>query len=551
MKTTTTLAFLFALLSFSAVKATNYYNNGTYAVYSLKSGDTLRIVQGTFNGTISNLPGGAVIIVAQPATFAPAVINFWTPAGKIINNGTIKLTTMGIGGGFNIENNSTATVNGDMNFYNGAPKTLTNNTGATFTVKGTLTASNNTTILNKGTLNTTGAIHLYAANASLTNSGIINVGANFNSEGRIVNENVIRMAGDFNYWGGQLNNTGAIVPAGTFAISKGITYVNSCRLITKGGIENNGTLQNNGLVWAGTSNTAADQLINSGTIINAGGAKVRTATFTNYGRISGSGFYYATGHTTLGGGATIGVPGVTTDSIKVYDATRTNATGIFDNQWGTVRPNVKYAAFAAPDSFEIYPGCSASFKASAISILPVTWNYFYVKAIKQQPVVYWSAVYEAGMTFEIERSYNGLRFTTLKTVDADNSAAYTFTDAAANTAQSVVYYRIKGISAADGDVKYTETRSVRLDEKQANAVSVSPNPAVGHIVVNYTARTEGPVMIRIKAANGQTVLFKNVATAAGFNRFALSETAQLVPGLYFVDLIKGNEIVGAEKVIKQ
>ncbi|HEU4470846.1 MAG TPA: T9SS type A sorting domain-containing protein [Flavisolibacter sp.] len=553
---TVIFSILFSLLlslSFSAAKAVNYSNTGTNQAYSLSSGDTLRILEGTYSGSINNLPNGAVIIVSANARFRPSSINFWTPAGRIVNNGKVQFDySIGVGGHFSFENNGEVAIQGDLSFYNGANKTWTNKSGSSLTVSGSISLGTNTTIQNDAKLSVGGSINLDANNSSLTNTGILFVTGNLNSNGQLNNQNTLNIAGNLNQWNGSLSNTGSIHQSGTFTISSGMTYVNQCELITKGGINNNGTFQNNGLVWAGTSNTAADQLTNSGSFINAANAKVRTATFTNYGSFTGAGFIYVTGQTTLGSNGVIGIGTSTLDTIKVYDLTRTNASNIFDNQWGTVRPNTVYRAFAEPDSIESYPGCSQAYKITAASApLPVKWNYFHVKMLQDQPVLYWSADYEPGMLFEIQRSYDNVNFTVISNATSNNTAAYSFADAGIDRHQVAVYYRIKGVSAVDGDVKYTDTRMIRIAEAKTATLSLYPNPTRNNAAVNYKSSQTEQLIIRIKSANGQQIYMKNVVATAGSNRFELGETSQLKSGIYFVELIKGMEIIAAEKLVKQ
>jgi hypothetical protein len=530
-------------------QATNYINNGTFVAYNLKSGDTLRIAQGTFNGVITALPAGAVIIVAQNATFSPTALNLFAPVGKVINNGTCNFISMGIGAGFSLYNYSNVNVQGDMDFYSGIAKTVENYLGGTITVTGEMSLNNNTTINNSGIINVAEDVNLYSSTAKITNKGIMLVSGSVNNEGILNNDNILRIAEDLNYWGGQLNNTGEITPKGTFSIGGGLTYVNTCRMITKGAINNYGTLRNEGLIWAGTTNTAADNFTNSGSYIGKTGSKIRAATFVNYSNMTGSGYVYATGVTTLGGGATVGVTGVTTDSIFIFDATRTSPSRIFDNQWGTVRPNAVFKNFAQPDSLQLYATCSDIFKTSII--LPIKWNYFNVKMIQQQPVLNWSAEYEAGMRFDIERSYDNSNFTVIGSTTADNSGSYSFTDVVADLSNAFVSYRIKGSSAASGLIKYTEIRVIRTKETQTATLSLYPNPTVEKAFISYKSQSNEQVTVQVRSAAGQQLSSTKFSITAGFNRVELGEVKRLKPGMYFVDVMSEGKTVASEKLIKQ
>jgi hypothetical protein len=552
MKHPVLLTFLvaIALCVTSPASATNYTNNGTFAAYNLNNGDTLRITQGTFNGIISQLPAGAVIIVAPNATFVPTVLNLWSPAGKIINNGTFQFSGLGIGGNFVLENYGVSTIQGDMSFYNGAFKKMTNYVNGLITINGSLSLGENTTVINHSLINVSGALNLHNGSAIFTNKGYVNVGGALSSHGQLNNENTIKIQGALNYWGGQLNNTGEIIPNGTFSISSGLTYVNQCRLITRGGINNYGTFINNGLVWAGTTNTSADQFTNSGTFISAATAKLRTVNFTNYGTITGSGSFYATGLTTLGSNATVGITGNTQDTIRIYDVSRTSPSRIFDNQWGTVRPNAVYRTFSAPDSMEIPSSCSDIFKTGMV-MLPVKWNYFHVTTVRQEPVISWSAEFEQGMQFEIERSYDNAAYEVIRTITANNTADYSFTDAGADMSRTYIAYRIKSISISNNAVKYSEVRIIRNESRQHVTMNVYPNPTVDMAVIEYKAAAAEQLVVRVRTAAGQQLLQKELKTVSGMNKLQLHEVKAFQAGMYMIEVLSNGKLVKTERLVKK
>ncbi|MEI9807344.1 MAG: hypothetical protein WDO16_05355 [Bacteroidota bacterium] len=81
---------------------------------------------------------------------------------------------------------------------------------------------------------------------------------------------------------------------------------------------------------------------------------------------------------------------------------------------------------------------------SALVVLPVKWNFFYVNLSDNIPVLSWSAEQEAGTIFEIQRSYDGTTFTTIGVVASEAAkTAYQQDDRQVNTQSAVVYYRIK------------------------------------------------------------------------------------------------------------
>jgi hypothetical protein len=544
-----TASFIFVcFLTFSASANHIYTNYGTSQSYNLTNRDTLTIVNGTYTGALNVFTPGAVVIVYSNATFKPSYIN--TPGGTIINYGITTFTySFGAQAYFFIDNYYVLNFQRDLALYSGSSKSITNNYGATMTINGSLSLNANSSILNKGNLIIKNTFSMYASSSDFTNEGTTTISGNFNiSNGDIVNEDIINIDGDFNFWGGDLDNQGSINPEGDFVNSASTTYTNSCKMVTKKGFVNYGTFQNNGVLWVGTTGTSADKFYNSGTFIANPGSKVKAVDMTNYGSIKGSGYLYFTGSTYTSG--TIGRSGTTTDSIFVFDATHSNSNKIFDTQWGTVYNNTVFRSFAVPDTNEMIAGCSAIYRTTGLIPLPVKWNYFYVKTMQNQPTLFWSAEYEADMKFEIERSYDNSNFSVIKTSTSNTNAVYSYTDNAADMKIATVYYRIKGTSIT-GEVKYTETRVVKNAQQSTVSFKLFPNPTTSSISVNYKSEKNGSVIVRIKNLSGQQLMLKNMTANTGMNTLQLDEVKNFVPGIYYIDIISGDQIIAAERFVKQ
>jgi Secretion system C-terminal sorting domain len=542
------LFFCVISLTATKAKATNYTNTGGSQSYSLGNKDSLKIVSGTFTGTISSFNTGAVIIVSSSASFKPAAIV--GASGTIMNYGTTQIGfSLGVSNNFTFENYGIAKFLSDLSFWAGAQKTIINHYGAQLTITGNLTMDTNSDVDNQGAVVITGSVSFYAGTAIWTNSGTISIGGSLSmSNGQLINTNTLSMSGNMNIWGGLFSNSGSVQPGGTYTVSSGTTQVNNCKLVTQQGFTNYGTFQNNGVLWVGRTNTTADEFTNSGTFTNGVNGKVKAVELTNYGSIAGSGYLYFTGSTLNSG--IVGIGGTTTDSIRVYDATRTNPSQIFDTQWGTVHANAVFKNFAIPDTNQLPAGCSASFRAAQLAPLPVKWNYFYAKLVDKQPLLEWGADYEANMQFQIERSYNNADFAIIHTGVSANAANYTYNDETADMSQAAIYYRIKGLST-DGSIKYTEVKVVKPAQKTNVSVSLYPNPAIDLATVSYTTESNEQVTIQLKSASGQQLLLKNFVASAGINHFDLPEVKNLQRGLYFVNLITKSSIVSTERLVKE
>lgn len=544
MKTiyTALLIVLFTIAQTSS--ATNYTNTGSNTNYSLATNDTLRVVSGSYGGKIQQFSNGAVIIVSTGAYFNPSSLS--TLNGKIINHGICVFNGLATSANFKLENYSYVIIDGTLSLYDGSTQVWINNVAATIYVTGDF-SMNNASFTNFANMTVQGNFSMYTSTSSFINRGLLTVTKDINiSAGTLLNQNRI-VVDDVNAWGGQLVNEGSIAPKGDLTFGSGSNYTNNCLMVTNEGFTNYGTFTNNGMLWVGRTGTKEDHFYNSGTFTNAANAVVRAVKFTNYSTINGGGSYYITGDSYSSG--TVGRSGTTTDSIKVYDVTRTNASRIFDTQWGTVHANVVYRPFAQPDTNNVnYAGCASYYKMNLATLLPIEWNYFTAKLEKNQPALTWSAQFEANMKFDVERSNDNVNFTAIAQVVSNNTKQYTYTDSklAANT---VAYYRIKATSVT-GAVKYTEIKTLKTAGTTATA-TVYPNPVRNVATVQFQSEKSELQTVRVSNAAGQQMIARQVNTVKGANTIQLTEAAGWNAGVYFLEVVTSNGVSSAQRFVKQ
>lgn len=521
-----TLSFLIisVLFTLSANSQHTYVNTGNSTNYNLVSGDSLHIQSGTYTGNIYSFPKNAKITVAAGAHFKPA--SFSNPKGKLTVLGHAKFNSISSSKDFDLENYGTTEVTGTT-AMNGGLQNWNNYYGATLKFTGSVTMNNN---------------------AELLNDGIVTASASFTMNGgtELTNNNIIIITGTFTSNGGEFVNLGKLETGG-LTFNSGASFTNNCRLVANGNITNNITIYNDGLIWI-PAQSASSTITNTGTINNTANGKIKARNFTNYGTLTGKGYYYFTGTTYNTG--TVGVSGTTADTIKIYDATRTNAPKIFDTQWGTVRPNAIFSVFPAPDTLNAYPSCGLRY-ISGQATLPVKWNYFYVNLSDNSPVLSWSSEQDPGTTFEIERSYDGNNFTTITTIAAvTGTTTYQYEDKQVNTQSTVVYYRIKAIELS-GAQKLSETKVIRFSNKQGVSIQTAPNPFTSQFSINYQSAEKGMLIIKVFSMTGQLQITKNAPVSKGFNSIAVTEVASVARGIYMVQIISGNTLIASEKIVKQ
>jgi len=327
-----------------------------------------------------------------------------------------------------------------------------------------------------------------------------------------------------------------------------------------GGIRNtSNNFYNYSYLWARNDNDQGD-ITNSGTIYmvnwsfdNPTQAMIhgRNYTQSGTGTLTGKGWLYFYGTTTQSGATSItGTSGVTTDTLKMYDITRVNTSIFYDPaQAGTVYPNAIYDAWGVPDSTRAYfVGCSVEIIMEVP--LAISWNYFYVTLSDNIPELTWSAEFDRSTTFEIQRSYDGTNFSTIKALPSEpGTSEYKFDDGLVNSKAPVAYYRIKATQLS-GEEKYTKIRTVRFNNKPG-AIYMAPNPYTNNFIISYQSAEKEMITIRIFSMNGQQQLSKNVAINNGTNNINITEAAQLPKGVYIVQVSSGYKTISSAKIIKQ
>jgi len=144
--------------------------------------------------------------------------------------------------------------------------------------------------------------------------------------------------------------------------------------------------------------------------------------------------------------------------------------------------------------------------------LPARLVSFTGNKVENKVQLQWLTTHEVNVRdFTIERSSNGVDFTAIGTVAANNNAAstnnYTFTDAAAMSA--VVYYRLK-TNDFDNTYRNSNIITVKLDAA-AQLFTAYPNPVQQQLTVKHIAAND-KATISIFNISGKLVSSKKVAS---------------------------------------
>ena len=181
--------------------------------------------------------------------------------------------------------------------------------------------------------------------------------------------------------------------------------------------------------------------------------------------------------------------------------------------------------------------------------LPVTWLSFDATLTSSATVkLDWqTAVEENNKGFSVERSTDGLSYTSLSWVaGAGNSAtAHTYSWTDDHPSGGKIYYRIQQVDL-DGKGSYSSVRTINLSVNQL--LSVSPNPLTGNTLTIRHSLPAGPAHIQITDLSGRQVLAKEVVLS-GNTLFCV--VGSLNAGVYSMTLTKEGQPAETKLFVKE
>lgn len=196
-----------------------------------------------------------------------------------------------------------------------------------------------------------------------------------------------------------------------------------------------------------------------------------------------------------------------------------DSNGIAIAAWTDLRSGTNYDLYAA--------------RLSPTSSLPVHWTGFSGSLNGTVVLLDWQTTHEENNTgYVVQRSVNGLQFDSIGFVTAADMPSlnynYSFTDQQPLAGSN--YYRLKQI---DIDGKFTYSRTIRVDFEIKHAITISPNPAPGYIVIDGA---KAGSIISLYGMNGRK--YKEVKSVGGKVQI---ETNRLPAGQYVVRIIQPGE----------
>jgi hypothetical protein len=176
--------------------------------------------------------------------------------------------------------------------------------------------------------------------------------------------------------------------------------------------------------------------------------------------------------------------------------------------------------------------------------LPVELTRFEAKAQNLDGNLSWATAQELNNAgFQVERSFDGLAFTTLTFVAGAGTSlqprTYSFVDAGVGQQHRTVYYRLQQRDL-DGKTSYSPVRAVTFAPQNlaaSGAVALYPNPATDRTTLDLTALPSGSYQVQFLDLTGRLV---QTQTLAGGLAHTLTVDA-LPSGTYLVLISDGTQ----------
>ena len=177
-------------------------------------------------------------------------------------------------------------------------------------------------------------------------------------------------------------------------------------------------------------------------------------------------------------------------------------------------------------------------------LLPVTIISFTATKTNESVLLQWYATFEAGFrSYEIQRSTDGIVFSSIGEVTGRNLANYNFTDNKLPN-NGTIYYRLKMIDI-DGRSDYSKTLAVHLEPNNSDML-VYPNPATSKLTLQLQQGITQASDIQVTDLTGRIVMRQQLTRG---QRTIAMDVSGLAPGRYFIKISNGTEMINKSFII--
>jgi hypothetical protein len=152
----------------------------------------------------------------------------------------------------------------------------------------------------------------------------------------------------------------------------------------------------------------------------------------------------------------------------------------------------------------------------------------------------WNTVAENFDHFDIERSFDGINYETIGSVNqsAAQAGQFSFRDRFRTVTglDNDFFYRLKEVEL-NGNIIYSKVLIARMfNTRSLASLSVTPDPLANDILVNVQLKEESYVVMKVSDEQGNLILKEGQKAANGANTYTLEGTHNLHPGMYTLEV---------------
>jgi hypothetical protein len=153
--------------------------------------------------------------------------------------------------------------------------------------------------------------------------------------------------------------------------------------------------------------------------------------------------------------------------------------------------------------------------------------------------------------FNIQRSFDGIHFTTIGAVNALGNQTrnqYGFADAGlSHRTETKVYYRLQ-LNDVDGKYSFSKVIMFSLTQQQAGSLRIYPNPAVNEVTLAINMEKAATTQLLLTDMKGTIVKKLNPSFGAGNNNLSI-DCSSYASGTYLLTIIMADGVRMNEKLI--
>ena len=185
------------------------------------------------------------------------------------------------------------------------------------------------------------------------------------------------------------------------------------------------------------------------------------------------------------------------------------------------------AALTAPFVELATVGTNMAFRGVALApeplVAPIKLVSFNASLSQGMVNLTWKTNNESNVSeFVVERSVDGVKFSTLDKAEATNQSEAMYSSKDASPIKGINYYRLKTVDN-DATFKYSEVVSINI--LKSTKLTVFPNPVQNNVKISHDRASAGAT-IKLLTADGQQVKTFNVQTGAVQTSLLVSELSR-------------------------